>query len=114
MVCVARDTYPVTAGHTLLIPKRHAPNYFGLGQAEINAIHQLTDWIRIDPKRVDRTITGFGVDVNIGENAVRTYMHDHLYVFPRRDRIRSTDWEVSGMCSPGRATIGRCPRKALC
>jgi ATP adenylyltransferase len=36
-----RDAYPVTPFHTLLIPKRHTIDYFGLTQAEVAAIHSL-------------------------------------------------------------------------
>lgn len=36
-----RDGFPVTRGHTLIIPKRHQATYFDLGQAEINAINEL-------------------------------------------------------------------------
>jgi len=36
-----RDKYPVTEGHTLIIPKRHVHDYFELMQAEINAIQQI-------------------------------------------------------------------------
>jgi len=35
------DGYPVTQGHTLIIPKRHVIDYFGLSQAEINASNQI-------------------------------------------------------------------------
>ena len=41
-LCCARiDSYPVTKGHTLIIPKRHVESYFDLYQPEINAIHQM-------------------------------------------------------------------------
>jgi len=38
-----RDAIPVTLVHTLVIPKRHAPNYFGLGRPELNACHRLLE-----------------------------------------------------------------------
>ncbi len=40
------DNYPVTSGHTLLIPKRHVDEYFGLYQPERNAIQQLLESAR--------------------------------------------------------------------
>lgn len=36
-----RDGFPVTPGHTLFIPKRHVPDYFGLTQEERDAINLL-------------------------------------------------------------------------
>ena len=36
-----RDGFPVTQHHTLVIPKRHIFDFFGLTQAELNAINTL-------------------------------------------------------------------------
>ena len=38
---VVRDGFPVTQSHTLLIPKRHVLDYFGLNTDEVSAIHVL-------------------------------------------------------------------------
>jgi hypothetical protein len=32
----SRDAFPITPYHTLIIPKRHVLDYFGLKQPEIN------------------------------------------------------------------------------
>lgn len=38
-LCLAmRDGFPVSEGHTLIIPKRHVANYFGLTDEEIIAM----------------------------------------------------------------------------
>ncbi len=81
---VVRDMYPVTDGHTLLIPKRHVQDYFELGQAEVNAVQQLLSWVRADLESADSSINGFNVGVNVGESAGQTVMHCHIHVFPRR------------------------------
>ena len=36
-----RDRFPVTEGHTLIIPKRHAVTYFELTEAEVLAVNTL-------------------------------------------------------------------------
>ena len=36
-----RDGFPVTEGHSLVIPMRHVSDYFGLTQPEINAVKRL-------------------------------------------------------------------------
>lgn len=41
-----RDKYPVTALHTLVISKRHAPTFFELFEPERRAINQLLDKVR--------------------------------------------------------------------
>src|SRR5262245_59106978 len=35
------DAFPVSAGHTLVIPRRHVTSYFELTDAEVAAVHEL-------------------------------------------------------------------------
>ena len=60
------DEYPVTPGHTLILPRRHVADYFELHQAERNAIEHLLRQKRDDLVRKDKSITGFNVGVNVG------------------------------------------------
>lgn len=79
-----RDTFPVSDFHTLVIPKRHVIDYFGLKQAEIDAINRLL----IDQKdclqKLDSTIQGFNIGMNCGEVAGQSVFHCHLHLIPRR------------------------------
>ena len=85
-LCYAiRDAFPVTNGHSLIIPKRHASDYFDLYKPEINAIHDLTHSIRNDLLESDPTINGFNVGINAGASAGQTIFHCHVHVIPRRD-----------------------------
>jgi diadenosine tetraphosphate (Ap4A) HIT family hydrolase len=79
-----RDGFPVTPLHTLVIPRRHVPDYFGLKQAETNAIHQLITEQRFVLLRKDPSIEGFNVGSNIGEVAGQSVFHCHVHVIPRR------------------------------
>lgn len=78
------DAYPVTEGHALVIPKRHVDDYFGLVQAEINAINQLLTSYKSDLQKKDPTITGFNIGANCGEDAGQTIFHCHVHLIPRR------------------------------
>ena len=81
---VIRDGFPVTPGHTLFIPKRHAVDYFELVQSEVNAINALMH----EQKRLltldDPTIKGFNIGMNCGEVAGQTIFHCHVHLIPRR------------------------------
>ena len=79
-----RDGFPVTAGHTLFKPKRHVSDYFGLTQAEINAINQLMAVEKRQLESEDPTIVGFNVGMNCGEAAGQTVFHCHVHLIPRR------------------------------
>lgn len=79
-----RDNFAVTQYHSLIIPKRHCKDYFELVQAEINALNQLMFSEKNKLSTLDKTITGFNIGVNCGEDAGQTIFHCHLHLIPRR------------------------------
>jgi ATP adenylyltransferase len=79
-----RDGYEVTAGHTLLIPKRHVADYFGLIPAEVNAINQLMAEQKAALQSEDKSIEAFNIGMNCGEVAGQTIFHCHVHLVPRR------------------------------
>ena len=46
MVVAIKDGYPVTKGHLLAIPKRHAPEYFDLSDAERRDVDSLLKYLK--------------------------------------------------------------------
>jgi diadenosine tetraphosphate (Ap4A) HIT family hydrolase len=74
----------VTQYHSLFIPKRHISDYFGLTQAEINAINQLIKRQKKLLDETDPTIDGYNVGINCGESAGQTVFHCHVHLIPRR------------------------------
>lgn len=78
------DGFQVTEGHTLIIPKRHVKTYFELGQAEVNAIHDLLCQQKDYIERSDVSVSGFNIGVNCGEHAGQTVFHCHMHLIPRR------------------------------
>jgi diadenosine tetraphosphate (Ap4A) HIT family hydrolase len=78
------DGFPVTQGHTLFIPKRHINDYFGLVQAEVNAINALMTEHKGMLQKDDETIEGFNIGMNCGEVAGQTIFHCHVHLIPRR------------------------------
>ena len=79
-----RDGFPVTAGHTLFIPKRHTLDYFGLVPAEVSAINDLLAKQKKSLQEADPTIDGFNIGMNCGETAGQTIFHCHVHLIPRR------------------------------
>ena len=78
------DAFPVTEGHTLIIPKRHVSDFFSLYQPERNAMQQLLEEQRQNILNADSTVTGFNIGNNVGEDAGQTVMHCHTHLIPRR------------------------------
>ncbi len=81
---VLSDAFPVSEGHSLVIPKRHSPDYFELGTAEMRACQELVTQTRVALIESDRSIAGLNIGVNCGAAAGRTVMHCHIHVIPRR------------------------------
>ena len=81
---VVRDAFPVTPFHTLVIPKRHVRDFFGLAQAELNSINMLLGDQREKLLAVDTSIAGFNIGANCDEVAGQTIFHCHIHLIPRR------------------------------
>ena len=79
------DQFPVSLGHTLLIPKCHAETLFSQ-RPDIQAdIWRLLASVRV--KLQSRfNPDGFNVGLNEGEAAGQTVEHAHIHIIPRYDR----------------------------
>ncbi len=78
------DGFPVTKYHILIIPKRHVSDYFELTKAEVDAINKLLFSQKNKLQKLDDTITGFNVGINIGKDAGQSIFHVHVHLMPRR------------------------------
>lgn len=76
------DSFPLNQGHALVIPRRHAADYFALSQEEKQGIWRLVDAAR---ERIDRDFRpqGFNIGINVGAAAGQTIFHVHVHVIPR-------------------------------
>ena len=79
-----KDIFPVTKGHVLVIPKRHAEDYFLLTRDEVVACDQLLHLVRDDLRREDSSVEGFNIGMNAGGVAGQTVFHCHIHLIPRR------------------------------
>lgn len=76
------DGYPVTPGHTLIVPKRHIASFFEATKEEQAAMFELLAEMR----RIvleERTPDGFNIGINDGAAAGQTVMHMHIHLIPR-------------------------------
>ena len=79
------DGYPVSAGHTLICPKRNFADLFEASQLEIDSIWQLASIRKKQLVRDDDSIVGFNFGVNSGAAAGQTVLHCHFHLIPRRN-----------------------------
>ena len=76
------DLYPVTPGHTLIIPKEHVINYFDISPAIQNEIWNLVNRCK---EILDNTYhpNGYNIGININKSAGQTILHTHIHLIPR-------------------------------
>lgn len=79
-----RDLYPATSLHTLVIPKRHTVDYFGMTDEEVVQCKALIDELRESIMAEDDKVDGFNIGINAGVSAGQTVFHCHIHLFPRR------------------------------
>ncbi len=77
-----RDAFPVSPGHTLVIPRRHVASWFDASAEERAAILELIDLTKSD---LDHGLApaGYNIGINVGDAAGQTVMHLHVHVIPR-------------------------------
>ena len=77
-----RDTYPVSPGHTLVIPFRHSPGFFDLTPDEMAACMELVVRERADLE-TELHPDGYNVGVNVGRAGGQSILHVHIHLIPR-------------------------------
>lgn len=77
------DAFPVTPGHRLVAPVRHAARLEELALEEWQAVFQL---VHNEARRLrsEPGVEGVNIGVNSGEAAGQTIDHAHVHVIPRR------------------------------
>jgi diadenosine tetraphosphate (Ap4A) HIT family hydrolase len=76
------DAFPLNPGHTLIVPRRHEPDFLALSAEEQAAVWSLVELVRTRIER-DHRPDGYNLGVNVGVAAGQTVGHAHLHVIPR-------------------------------
>ncbi|TWA66702.1 diadenosine tetraphosphate (Ap4A) HIT family hydrolase [Azospirillum baldaniorum] len=76
------DGFPLSKGHTLVIPRRHIGSVFEASRKEITAVWTLIEQIRTGLMRTDSP-AGFNIGLNDGPAAGQTVPHLHIHIIPR-------------------------------
>lgn len=82
LALVIRDAYPVSPGHTLIIPKRHIGSFFETNNEERLELLNLLDQARLKVL-TEFNPTAFNIGINDGEAAGQTIAHLHIHLIPR-------------------------------
>lgn len=83
-ILVVEDGYPVSKGHSLIIPVRHIPSALELHDVETVQIFKKSREICESLQKEDPSILGFNLGFNVGRVAGQTIDHCHFHIIPRR------------------------------
>ena len=77
-----RDAFPISPGHTLIIPRRHIDSFFDLTPAERSAMLDLLDLQKVS---LDHELlpAAYNIGINNGKAAGQTVPHLHIHLVPR-------------------------------
>lgn len=76
---VYEDIYPVTEGHTLVVPKENTQENI------LTCFKFAMEMGAMNVNADNNPITGFNVGINMGESAGQTCMYPHVHLIFRRD-----------------------------
>ena len=79
---IIRDGYPISEGHTLIIPKRHVGSFFQITELERSSLMELLDYAK---SLLDEQLKpdGYNIGINDGPAAGQTVPHLHIHLIPR-------------------------------
>ena len=79
---IIRDGYPISPGHTLVIPRRHVDSFFNLTADELVDLLGLLDQAKAGIEKEFKPDT-YNVGINDGPAAGQTVPHLHIHLIPR-------------------------------
>lgn len=82
LALVIRDAYPVSPGHTLIIPKRHIGSFFEATTEERQELLALLDQAQLKLLE-ELSPDAFNIGINDGAAAGQTISHLHIHLIPR-------------------------------
>ncbi|KHD09227.2 HIT family hydrolase [Candidatus Thiomargarita nelsonii] len=82
LVMSIRDGYPLSVGHTLIIPKRHIASLFDATDEEQMALLQALRTLKIELTQ-QYAPDGYNIGINDGLAAGQTVLHLHIHLIPR-------------------------------
>lgn len=82
LAIVIRDGFPITQGHTLIIPKRHAGSFFDTSDEEKLALFELIEHAKLKLNQEFHP-DSYNIGINDGPAAGQTVPHLHIHLIPR-------------------------------
>ncbi len=82
-----KDGFPVSPGHTLIIPKRHVATLFEATESELQALLKALHRAKTILDEMHHP-DGYNIGINHGEAGGQTVFHLHIHLIPRYEGDR--------------------------
>lgn len=82
LAVAVKDSFPLTKGHALVVPRRHVASFFELTADERAAMLDLLDRAKAALDR-EYAPDAYNIGINDGAAAGQTVMHVHMHLIPR-------------------------------
>jgi histidine triad (HIT) family protein len=95
-VLAFEDINPISEGHTLVIPKKHAENLWDIAAEDLTAVQMAAKKIINGIKGALKPTGVAALQLN-GKGANQVVMHYHLHLIPRisgKPSLPMTEWEM--------------------
>ena len=80
-ICIY-DNYPVSIGHTLIIPKRHFNDYFLSTEIERSSFDKILFEVKEHLDK-EHSPDGYNVGFNVNKEGGQSIFHCHIHIIPR-------------------------------
>lgn len=85
------DISPINPGHTLVVPKKHSENIYGMDEATLKKASVAIKRVAIAVKK-GTNADGINIGMNNESFAGQVIMHSHFHIIPRFAKDNLTDW----------------------
>ena len=82
------DAFPVSDGHSLVIPKRHLGSFFGITEAEKLSLLHLLDQVKTFVDKIHHP-DGYNIGINDGAAARQTVPRLHIHMISRYRKLET-------------------------
>lgn len=89
------DKYPITIGHTLVLPKKHFERINDLSQKEFCGLYARVQALnRLIPPRLDATASHISINDGVAANQLVPHVHVHIVPRSENDGTRFTERKI--------------------
>ncbi len=86
------DIHPISPGHTLVIPKNHAPDLLHTSPEDRKGLLEVVT--RIAPAILKSVnAPAFNIGINTGKDSGQIIFHTHVHIIPRKAKDGLSDWK---------------------